>query len=162
MLIHWGVVPRGAPADSWTVPAQETWPRGTMLYKQKALQTPMMPVQASVWPTGSVASAGSLVEVDVTVLGTACEALRFCREAVTIEGYNPDIRCNLGRVLMRAGRRKEAHQAFTRGLSLQPDHQDLIKALRKLGVRKRPVVPFLGRSHPVNVFLGRMRAARAA
>jgi len=35
------------------------------------------------------------------------EGLRFCREAVTQESYNPDLRCNLGRVLLRAGRRKE-------------------------------------------------------
>jgi tetratricopeptide (TPR) repeat protein len=90
------------------------------------------------------------------------EGLRFCREAVTLEGYNPDLRCNLGRLLMRAGRRKEAHQAFTRGLSLQPDHGGLKRAIRVMGLRRRPVFPFLGRSHPLNVFLGRIRARPAA
>ena len=45
------------------------------------------------------------------------EGTRFCREAVTLEGYNPDIRCNLGRVLLLAGRRAEAHRCFVHGLA---------------------------------------------
>lgn len=89
------------------------------------------------------------------------EALRFCREAVTLEGYNPDLRCNLGRILMKAGRRKEAHQALLRGLSLQADHVDLRRALKSMGLRRRPPVPFLRRNHPLNVFLGR-KLSRAA
>jgi tetratricopeptide (TPR) repeat protein len=85
------------------------------------------------------------------------ESLRFCREAVTIEGYNPDIRCNLGRVLLRAGRRKEAYVNFVRGLRVEPRHGQTLKSLKQLGVRRRPVVPFLDRGNPVNVLLGRMR-----
>jgi len=86
------------------------------------------------------------------------EALHFCREAVSLEGYNPDLRCNLGRVLMRAGRRKEAHQSFQRGLNLQADHPGLVRAVRRLGVRQRPVLPFLARGNALNVFLGKIRA----
>ena len=56
------------------------------------------------------------------------EGLRFCREAVSLESYNPDLRCNLGRVLMRAGRRKEAVKAFQRGLRLQGDNPGFIKS----------------------------------
>lgn len=89
------------------------------------------------------------------------EGLRFCREAVTLEGYNPDLRLNLGRVLMRGGRRKEAFESFIRGLSLQPDHAGLRRSLRMLGVRRRPVLPFLARRHPLNVFLGRLRPPHA-
>ena len=88
------------------------------------------------------------------------EALRFCREAVTLESYNPDLRCNLGRVLMRAGRRKEAYQSFQRGLNLQADHPGLLRAVRHLGIRRRPVLPFLPRSNALNIFLGRMRSLR--
>jgi tetratricopeptide (TPR) repeat protein len=88
------------------------------------------------------------------------DGLRFCREAVTREGYNPDLRCNLGRVLMKAGRRKEAHQAFQRGLMLQGDHPRLRKNIKVLGLRRRPVLPFLGRGNPINVFFGRLRASQ--
>jgi len=85
------------------------------------------------------------------------EAMRFCREAVTIEGYNADIRCNLSLVLMRAGRRKEAHINFVRGLHVEPGHRKIVRAMREMGLRRRPVVPFLARTNPVNVMLGRMR-----
>ncbi len=85
------------------------------------------------------------------------EALRYCREAVTIEGYNSDIRCNLGRVLMLAGRRRDAYVSFVHGLRIEPSHRTILKALRGMGVRRRPIVPFLPRNNPVNVLLGRMR-----
>jgi len=86
------------------------------------------------------------------------EGLRFCREAVSLESYHPDLRCNLGRVLMRAGRRKEAYKSFQRGLQLQADHPGLVLAVRRLGIRQRPVLPFLSRSNALNVFLGKIRA----
>lgn len=89
------------------------------------------------------------------------EALRYCREAVIREGYNADIRCNLGRVLLVSGRRKEAFDSFRRGLKLQPDHEFIIAQLRQMGVRRKPPVPFLSRKHPINVLLGRMRVAPA-
>jgi tetratricopeptide (TPR) repeat protein len=91
--------------------------------------------------------------------GEVREALRFCREAVTLEGYNPDLRCNLGRVLIKAGRLKEAHQCLLRGLALQPDHRGLRQVLRKMGLRRRPALPFLARSNPINVMLGRLLTA---
>ncbi len=86
------------------------------------------------------------------------EALRCCREAVTLEGYNPDIRCNLGRVLLNAGRRAEAYRCFVRGLALGGDHPTIRSALRSMGIRSRSALPFLARRNPLNVFLGRLRA----
>lgn len=85
------------------------------------------------------------------------EALRFCREAVTIEGYSADLRANLGRVLMRAGRRKEAYVNFVKGLRVEPRHPVILRSMRQLGVRRRPVLPFLSRANPLNVVLGRIR-----
>jgi tetratricopeptide (TPR) repeat protein len=86
------------------------------------------------------------------------EALRYCREAVTLEGYNPDIRCNLGRVLLRAGRRREAYRAFRQSLKLESSHEATLRALKFMGIRRQPIVPFLARANPINVFLGRLRA----
>ncbi len=85
------------------------------------------------------------------------EGLRYCREAVTLESYNPDIRCNLGRVLLHAGRRSEAYRCFVRGLA-GGDHPTIRSALRSMGIRSRPALPFLARSNPLNLFLGRLRA----
>jgi tetratricopeptide (TPR) repeat protein len=88
------------------------------------------------------------------------KGIQFCREAVGLEHYNPDMYCNLGRVLLAAGRRKEAHQAFLRGLRIQSNHREIIQALKGMGIRRRPPLPFLARSNPLNVYLGRMRGSR--
>jgi len=84
------------------------------------------------------------------------EAVRFCRVAAEMEGYRSDICWNLGRVLLAAGRRREAHQALRWGLRLQPDHQGIRRHLRRMGARRRPVLPFLPRTNPLNRFLGRL------
>ena len=93
-----------------------------------------------------------------TVMQRRHEGVRFCREAVELERFNPDIHCNLGQVLITAGRRKDAYQAFVRGLRVQPDHQSIIRALREMGIRRPPVIPFLRRTNPLNVYLGRLRS----
>ena len=87
------------------------------------------------------------------------EALRYCREAMTLESFNADIRCNLGRVLLLAGRRREAFKCFIRGLRLEPAHRGIVDRLKTMGTRRRPPVPFLDRANPINVFLGRLRSA---
>jgi tetratricopeptide (TPR) repeat protein len=88
-------------------------------------------------------------------------ALKLCREAAAIERYNPDAHWNLGRVLLACRRRKEAHAALIQGLRHEPTHSGLRREILRMGWRKRPVLSFLSRSHPLNVFLGRRRAARA-
>ena len=68
LLLHWGVVPRGARADMWTVPAPPMRPEGSKVYGDKALQTPM---------TRSVSGLGGEfchVELD---MGSAPGGLRF-------------------------------------------------------------------------------------
>jgi hypothetical protein len=85
------------------------------------------------------------------------EGVRFCREAVAKEGYNPDLLWNLGRALLAANRRGEAHAALTKGLRLQRDHRGIIFELKNMGVRRRPFLPFLGRDNPLNVLIGRLR-----
>ena len=52
----------------------------------------------------------------------------------------------------------QAYQAFLRGLRLQRDHKRLRREIRALGIRRRPVLRFLGRANPINVFLGRLRS----
>jgi tetratricopeptide (TPR) repeat protein len=85
------------------------------------------------------------------------EGVRFCREAVEREGYNADLQWNLGRALLAAERRGEAHAAFLKGLRLQRDHRGIILDLKKMGIRRKPPLPFLDRSNPVNIWLGLRR-----
>jgi Tfp pilus assembly protein PilF len=85
------------------------------------------------------------------------EARSICEAAVRAEFYNPDLYRNLGRVYLRAGDRLQAFGSFVRGLQLNPRHAGLLGEIRRLGIRKRPVVRFFPRSHPVNRILGRLR-----
>ncbi|HKQ59823.1 MAG TPA: hypothetical protein VJS92_00985 [Candidatus Polarisedimenticolaceae bacterium] len=84
------------------------------------------------------------------------EAVQFCREAVAFEGYDADLRGNLGRVLLVAGRRREAYTTLTSVLAMQPGHRLARRELDRMGARRRPVLPFLTRGNPLNVFLGRL------
>lgn len=87
------------------------------------------------------------------------EARDICEAAVEVEPDRPDLYLNLGRVCQRQGDRAHAFRVFVRGLRLDSRHQGLVEALRALGFRRRPVVTFLPRHHPVNRLLGSLRAA---
>jgi len=85
------------------------------------------------------------------------EALGFCERAAQVEFFNPDLYLNLARVCLLLGERLRAYDSIQRGLSLRPTHSGLRRALTEVGCRRLPVLPFLIRSHPVNVMLGRWR-----
>ena len=63
-------------------------------------------------------------------------------------------------VYTAAGNRKKALEMVQTGLKLLPEHESLREVRRTLGVRSRPAVPFLDRSHPINVTLGQARHAK--
>jgi hypothetical protein len=89
--------------------------------------------------------------------GKLREGLALCKHAVKVEFYEPDNYMNLAAVeLLRQNRRKAA-RAIKHGLRLDPEHRGLRRVLRKLGQRRRPVVPFLNRRNLVNRLLGRAR-----
>ncbi len=86
------------------------------------------------------------------------DALTYCQSAIQLEHYNPDLHWNLGRVLFDAGRKREAYRSFVRGLKIEPGHRGLVGDIKRMGLRNRPVLPFLSRTNPINVTLGRMRS----
>ena len=83
--------------------------------------------------------------------------LGLCREALRADGSSPDIYLNLSRVLMAGGRKAEGLRYLKRGLMVDPRDATLLIEWRRLGVRRRPVLPFLPRQHLANRFLGRVR-----
>lgn len=93
-----------------------------------------------------------------TVMRRRREGVRYCREAANLEAYNADIQCNLGRVLLAAGIRKEAYRAFIAGLKMDPGHAGIVRELKQMGIRRRPVLPFLARDNRLNIMLGRIRS----
>lgn len=86
----------------------------------------------------------------------ANDGAKFCREALALEFFNPDLYLNLGRALLVVGRKKEAHTYLQQGLGWERRHPGIVKELRAMGRRRKPPLPFLSRSHPLNVFLGRL------
>ena len=83
------------------------------------------------------------------------EAERLCRDAIDREGFRSDVHGNLGWVLLLRGQRRQAWQAFQRGLKVDPSDARIREAVTRMGVRHAPVVGFLPRSHQVNRTLGR-------
>lgn len=85
-------------------------------------------------------------------------AVRYCREAVDQEPLRGDWYLNLGHVYLACGEKRRAVRAFSRGLVAEPRHIRLMDAIKRLGIRQSPAIRFLSRSHPVNRYLGRLRA----
>jgi hypothetical protein len=61
---------------------------------------------------------------------------------------------NLGKAFVAAGRKKDAIDTLKKGLKYDSGNSDIKKELQVLGDRKEPPVAFLGRSNPINKFLG--------
>jgi tetratricopeptide (TPR) repeat protein len=70
--------------------------------------------------------------------------------------FYPTFYLNLGRAYVAAGRKKEAIESLRRGLRLDPDDRELQTELKRLGARKKPAIPFLKRSNPINKYVGKL------
>lgn len=92
------------------------------------------------------------------------DAEQLCRRAIEAEYHRPEHYFNLGEVFFLSGRKPDAIKCYNQALSWNPGYEPAQDALRKLGVRKPPVLSILPRSHPVNVLLGKTlrRRSRAA
>ncbi len=82
------------------------------------------------------------------------EAIGLCHQALAMEPENAIHYLNLGRVFLVAGEKRLAIKTFHQGLKRER-HRLILEELKRLGIRKRPVVAPLSRSHPVNRYLGR-------
>ena len=82
------------------------------------------------------------------------QAVVLCQRAIEMEPANALHYLNMARVLTCMGRKSHALKMLRRGLQVQR-HPQLIQELRRLGLRRRPLVPFLKREHPMNIHLGR-------
>jgi len=85
--------------------------------------------------------------------GQITEALKLCRAAIEEEPGNPEHYLNLGRVYLKAKRKDEAIAELRKGLSFS-DNEEIRKLLDCLGLRKKPVFPFLPRNNFLNKYVG--------
>jgi tetratricopeptide (TPR) repeat protein len=86
-----------------------------------------------------------------------------CKKAITMIGREkpavkgklyPVFYLNLGRAYIAAGKKKDALEAFAKGLQYDRGNYELKKELRGMGERKAPPVPFLDRRNPINKYIG--------
>lgn len=85
--------------------------------------------------------------------GKISEGLALCEEALRMESGRPDIYLNMGKVLLKSGRKNEAIDTVRRGLRLGHD-EDVVVWLESLGIRRKPVFPILPRRHFLNKYAG--------
>jgi predicted Zn-dependent protease len=83
------------------------------------------------------------------------KAVSLCKEAIKKEPKNSVHFLNLGRVHILANHKKEAIRIFYMGLRYS-ENREIIAELNRIGRRRRPVLPFLERSNPLNKILGKI------
>jgi tetratricopeptide (TPR) repeat protein len=81
-------------------------------------------------------------------------AISLCITALKRAFYSPEIYVNLGRILILSDRKAHALKAFRKGLMLDDTHPGLIRERHAMGLRRRPLIPYLSRENPVNKFFG--------
>jgi len=108
---------------------------------------------------GKVRSANHLSQYAVALArhtGEIQTGITLCQEAVRKEPKNPEHFLRLGTVYLVAGRKKEAIRIFRLGLRVG-GHPSIARWLQLLGDRKKPLIPFLSRTNPLNKYLGKIR-----
>lgn len=108
--------------------------------------------------------AGTLANYALTVghCRSVREGLVLCQAALKADRRSPEVYCCLTQLYLLSRSRRHAWEALELGLSYGPKHPDLRRLETEMGVRGKPVVPFLHRDNPINVRLGRsLRRAKA-
>ena len=88
-------------------------------------------------------------------------AAKLAQSASKREFYNPQIHVNLASIHLAFRHKREALKALRTALKLESKNDAARQLLKSLGVRRRRVLQFLPRKHPVNRLLGRCRKAFA-
>lgn len=95
------------------------------------------------------------------------EGIELCKKAIRNfseqkivgkEFFLPFFYLNLGKAYRVAGNKRLAVDCFFNALKIDPEHKKALKELSELGIRKRPIIPFLKRSNPINKYLGLLRS----
>jgi tetratricopeptide (TPR) repeat protein len=93
---------------------------------------------------------GLLTATDRGQLGRGME---LCTSALEEAPENPVLYLNLGKVLLKAGDKKKAIETARKGLHYGYN-KDIEDWLQTMGIRKRPLFPFLARDNVLNKYLG--------
>ncbi len=94
-----------------------------------------------------------------SMMGDPGKGEKMCRMALQLAGRDRDpmLYVNLGRVLLDGGDRMGARDNFMKAYRKDNTNAPAALELSRMGVRKKPVLPFLGRNNPLNMHLGKLR-----
>jgi thioredoxin-like negative regulator of GroEL len=84
-------------------------------------------------------------------------SVNLCHEAIKKDPKNPEHYYRQGRILLLAGKRKDAIWVLRMGLR-HGRHKEILETLAALGLRRTPPISFLARSNPLNKYLGMLLA----
>ena len=103
--------------------------------------------------------------LDATVNKNYDNGVDVCKDAIDIfkqdvsfgkEAFYPLFYLNLGRAYLAGGDKGNAAVAFKKGLEADPRDSDLLWEVSKIGLRRKPVIPILKRSNPINKYIGKL------
>jgi Flp pilus assembly protein TadD len=81
----------------------------------------------------------------------------LCTQAIRMKRTQAELYLNLADVYRLAGKRQDAVETLTLGLTMTKRDPRIAQALVKYGYRRPPVLPFLERDHFLNRELGKWR-----
>lgn len=88
------------------------------------------------------------------------DGVKYCNISLRANPLDPDHRANLAMVYLERNDRSKAIEALNAGLRLDRKNKRLKLILESIGKRKNPVIPFLSRNNPLNIWLGKRRASK--
>ena len=80
----------------------------------------------------------------------------FCMKAIKMDFYWPQYYLNLAEVYLIWGKKERAVKTLEEGLKIDRDNFDILNELERIGVRRRPLIPFFSRSNSINRYLGKI------
>ncbi len=83
------------------------------------------------------------------------EAVEYCNVSLRSNSLEPEHKANLALVYLERNDRAKAVEILSSALRLDPSNRSLNRLLDEIGRRGKPPIPFLPRSNPLNVWLGK-------
>ena len=90
--------------------------------------------------------------------GDVKTGLAWCERALELAFYDPQMYINLARLHERTGWKTQAAQVLRKGLRIDPGNKKLLAEINRVAPRTPNAIPSLPRNHPVNRYLGKLRA----
>lgn len=87
--------------------------------------------------------------------------IMVCRSASGDERHDGEVYYCLAIAETKLNNRERAVAALQRGLAIDPLHADVARMRDIMGIRRKPVLSFLDRSHPLNRLLGKLTYRRS-